>query len=328
MPSQSRVDILLPEAIHPTTRGALEAAFNTHFLHEAADPSELLKAIGPRIRGLARGNHIPIERGLMEHLPALEIIAVFGVGYDGIDLDYARKRGIVVTNTPDVLSEEVADYTIALLIMTLRDLLMAERYLRSGRWAAEGKFPPSAGSLRDRTVGILGLGRIGRAVARRLEAMRVPVAYHTRTPRTDVPYRYYPDPKALAAAVDTLIVVLPGGEATRRLVDAEVLAALGARGVLINVGRGSTVDELALIEALRTGTIQAAGLDVFENEPHVAPALLELSNVVLLPHVGSASMATHDAMGRLMVDNLRSWFEDGKPLTPVTETPWPPQQVA
>jgi lactate dehydrogenase-like 2-hydroxyacid dehydrogenase len=322
MEEGQRTLVLLPEPIHSTTRTELESEFDTCFLQESADPVGLLSKLGPRVRALARGNHIAIDRSLMERLPALEIVAVFGAGYDRIDLDYARKRGIIVTNTPGVLSEEVADFTIALLIMTLRDLLGADRYLRSGGWAAMGKFPPSWGSLRDRKVGVLGLGRIGEAVARRLDAMQVPVAYHTRTPR-EVPYRYYSSPQLLAADVDTLIVVLPGGESTRKIVDARVLEALGPRGVLINVGRGSTVDEPALIEALANRTIQAAGLDVYENEPDISPDLLALDNAVLLPHVGSASMATHDAMGRLLVQNLRNWFERGKPLTPVAETPWP-----
>jgi lactate dehydrogenase-like 2-hydroxyacid dehydrogenase len=177
--------------------------------------------------------------------------------------------------------------------------------------------------MRDRTVGIVGLGRIGMAIARRLESMLVPVVYHNRSPRSDVPYRYYQDLKAMAADVDTLMIVLPGGAATRNLVDAGILKALGPNGILINIGRGSVVDEQALIDALRDGTILAAGLDVFAKEPHVPEALLALPNAVLLPHVASASVHTRDAMGQLVVDNLVSWFEKGKPLTPVAETPWP-----
>ncbi|HEX7040294.1 MAG TPA: 2-hydroxyacid dehydrogenase [Trueperaceae bacterium] len=319
----SKVDVLLPEAIHPSTRARLESLFELHLLNEASDPEELLGRVGPRIRAVARGGQAAIDRRLMERLPALEIVAVFGVGYDGIDLAYARERGIVVTNTPDVLSEEVADLTIGLLIMTLRELARAERYVRAGDWARLGKFPPTRGSLRGRKAGILGLGRIGRAIARRLEAMGVPVAYHNRRRVPDAPYEYVASAVELAAAVDTLIAVLPGGAATDELVDAAVLRALGPEGVFVNVGRGSTVDEDALIAALRDGTIMAAGLDVFRNEPHVDPRFLGLDNVVLLPHVGSASLPTHDAMGELLVANLRSWFETGEPLTPVPETPWP-----
>ena len=322
----SKIAVLLPENINPPTRRKLEAMYETHFLQEAADRDQLLADIGGNVRALARGNHIQIGRPLIERLENLEIIATFGVGYDGIDLDCARARGIVVTNTPDVLNEEVADYAIGLLIMTLRDLIKAEHYLRDGLWKSRGPFPPTPGSLRGRTVGIVGLGRIGEAIARRLDAMKVPVVYHGRNRRTDVPYTYYPDLREMAAAVDTLIVVVPGGEQTRKLVDARVLEALGSRGVLINIGRGSAVDEPALIAALRSHTIQAAGLDVYADEPNVPETMLELENIVLLPHVGSASMYTHEAMGQLLIDNLRSWFEQGKPLTPVPETPWPNQE--
>jgi len=226
-----------------------------------------------------------------------------------------------------VLTEEVADTAIGLLLMTVRELSAAERYLRDLRWPASGPYPLTRGSLRNRTVGIAGLGRIGLAIARRLEAMHVPVVYHNRTPRAGVTYRYYSDLMAMAADVDTLIfVLLPGGEATRHLVNAELLQALGPEGVLINIGRGSTVDEAALIEALASGTILAAGLDVYPKEPEVSEALIALSNVVLLPHVASASVHTREAMGQLVVDNLKSWFDSGKPLTPVPETPWPPAE--
>lgn len=324
MAGPEKVDVLLPEAMHSTTRGQLERHFNLHFLNEAGDEGALLEEVGPRIRAIARGNHATISGDLMARLPALEIVSVFGVGYDGVDLGHLNERGIVLTNTPGVLSEEVADLTIGLLVMTLRELLTAERYLRSGDWARRGKFPPTRGSLRGRKAGILGLGRIGRAIAARLEAMGVPVAYHNRNPVPDVPYRHYANPVELALAVDVLIAVLPGGEATRHLVDRRVLRALGPDGVFLNVGRGSAVDEDALIAALENRTIMAAGLDVYQNEPHIDERFLRLENVVLLPHVGSASMPTHDAMGDLLVRNLRSWFEKGEPLTPVPETPWPP----
>lgn len=320
MATDRRISVLLPEAIHLTTRTELEKRFDTHFLQEASDPDALLAEVGANIRAIARGNHIPIDRDLMARLPSLEIVSVFGVGYDGIDLDYARDRGIAVTNTPGVLSEEVADLTIGLLMMTLRELPRAERYLRSGDWARNGKFLPTRGSLRGRHAGIVGFGRIGSAIARRLVAMGVRVSYHGRRRQADVPHDYYASATELAAAVDTLVAVLPGGEATKHLIDASVLAALGPAGVFINVGRGSSVDEPALIAALQDSTIMSAGLDVFHDEPNIDPRFLELDNVVLLPHVGSASMPTHDAMGQLLVDNLTSWFETGRPLTPVDET--------
>jgi lactate dehydrogenase-like 2-hydroxyacid dehydrogenase len=259
----------------------------------------------------------------MERLPKLEIVANFGVGYDAVDIKAAAERGVIVTNTPDVLTEEVADTALGLLLMTAREFSAAERYLRAGRWAKEGPYRLTPATMRDRTVGIVGLGRIGMAIARRLEAMLVPVVYHNRSPRTDVPYRHYPDLKSMAAEVDTLMIVLPGGVATKNLVDAEILKALGPNGILINIGRGSVVDEPALIDALEDGTILAAGLDVFAKEPHVPEALTAMENVVLLPHVASASVHTRDAMGQLVADNLISWFAKGKPLTPVAETPWP-----
>jgi lactate dehydrogenase-like 2-hydroxyacid dehydrogenase len=277
------------------------------------------------IRGIARGGgRSLVDRALIDRLPNLEIIANFGVGYDGIDLQRAAERGIVVTNTPDVLTEEVADTGLGLLLMTVREFSAAERYLRAGKWAATGAYPLT-GTLRDRRVGIAGLGRIGMAVARRLDAMQVPVVYHARHSRPEVPYRYYSDLHAMAIDVDTLIAILPGGEATRNRIDASVLKALGANGVFINIGRGSSVDEPALIAALQGGIIRAAGLDVFADEPNVPPELIALPNAVLLPHVASASKYTRAAMGQLMIDNLRSWFADRKPLTPVPETPWPPK---
>lgn len=316
----SGIDVLLPEAIFAPTRAALEAEFSVHALSEARAPEVLLAEVGPTIRAIARGNHKVIDRGLMARLPRLEIVAVFGAGYDGVDLAYARERGIVVTHTPGVLDEEVADYAIGLMIMTIRELPAAMRYLRDGSWKSRGPFPQVANSLRDRTVGIVGMGRIGTAIARRLDAMKVPVVYHGRRQREGVPYRYYTDLASMAADVDTLVVAVPGGAATQGLIGSGVLRALGSRGMVFNIGRGSSIDEKALIEALESRAIAGAGLDVYANEPNVDPAFLAIDNVVLLPHAGSASVHTHTAMGQLLVDNLRSWFEHGRPLTPVPET--------
>lgn len=279
------------------------------------------------VRGVARGGgHAPVDRALLDRMPKLEIVANFGVGYDGIDVAAAATRGIVVTNTPDVLTEEVADTALGLLLMTVRELSAAERHLRAGKWAASGPYPLT-GTLRDRRVGIAGLGRIGLAVARRLGAFGVPVVYHARHPRSDVPYPYFADLHAMAVDVDTLISILPGGEATRNRIDAGILKALGANGVLINIGRGTSVDEQALIAALKNGTIRAAGLDVFADEPRVPVELIAMENVVLLPHVGSAAVYTRAAMGQLMVDNLINWFARGRPLTPVPETPFPAKKA-
>ncbi len=314
-----KVDVIAAGSMPAKTLASLAEAFSVQTLDYQQPPTADMAA---KTRGLARGNHFEIDRNLIDRLPKLEIIANFGVGYDGIDLKAAAERGIVVTNTPDVLTEEVADTTLGLLLMTVRELPAAERHLRAGKWAKEGTYPLTAATMRDRTVGIAGLGRIGIAVARRLDAMQVPVVYHNRHKRDDLPYRHYPDLMDMARDVDTIISVLPGGEGTAKLINADVFKALGPRGVFINIGRGSAVDEAALIRALKDGTIFAAGLDVFDNEPNIPPELLALPNAVLLPHVGSASVYTRDGMGQLCVDNLTSWFDKGKPLTPVPETPW------
>ena len=317
-----KIDILIPDWLMADALLAAGRLFTVHQLVEASDRDAFLEQVGPRVRGLARGGDAPLDRAFIDRLPSLEIIASFGVGYDGIDVVAAAARGIVVTNTPDVLTEETADTALGLLLMTVRELSAAERHLRAGKWVTDGPYPLTA-SLRDRTVGIVGLGRIGMALARRLDAMRVPVVYHTRRQRTDAPYRYYADLRQMATDVDVLLVVVPSTPATHRMIDAGVFSALGPNGIFVNVGRGTVVDEPALITALRDGTIRAAGLDVFSREPYVPAELIALPNAVLLPHVGSASVHTRRAMGQLVVDNLRSWFEEGRPLTPVPETPWP-----
>jgi len=310
----ARPAVLATAPFPPFTMAPLEAGFTLHRLWDGLDP-----AVAPTIRGLATNTlHGRLDAALMDRLPALEIIANFGVGYDNIDVAAAAARGIVVTNTGGVLDEEVADLALALLLATIRRLPQAERHLRAGLWP-QGAFPLSP-TLRGRTVGILGLGAIGKAIARRLEGFDVAIAYCGRTRQAGVAYPWYPDAVSLAAAVDVLVVVVPGGAATAGLVDAAVLRALGPQGVLVNIARGSVVDEPALVAALQNGTIQAAGLDVFAHEPQVPEALLALDNVVLLPHVGSGSVATRTAMGQLMVDNLTAWFETGRPLTPVPET--------
>jgi lactate dehydrogenase-like 2-hydroxyacid dehydrogenase len=275
---------------------------------------------GPAIRAIVTRGRDKIGEEMLARLPAVELIANFGVGYDSIDVEAARRHGVVVTNTPDVLNDEVADLSVALLLATVRQIPQAERYLRSGRWLS-GNFPLGP-TLRDRTVGLIGMGRIGRRIAQRLRAFDVPVVYHSRTPQADVPYKHYPDLRAMAGDVDTLLAIIPGGAGTRGIVDASVLAALGPRGIFVNVARGSVVDERALIEALRSKTILAAGLDVFADEPRVPAALLDLDNVVLLPHVGSATVYTRGLMGKLVVDNVVSWFEGKGPVTSVPETPW------
>lgn len=324
MPPAETPDILLIRQTRPDVAGRLAERFRLHRLEEAPDREAFLGAVGPRIRGLAVGAMCPIDARLFDRLPQLEIVASFGVGYDTIDAGEAHRRGIVVTHTPDVLSDEVADLALGLLLATLRQIPQADRYLRAGRWR-EGSFPLTT-SLRERRVGILGLGRIGRAIAQRLEGFGVRIAYHGRTPQADVAYTYHDSLLGLAQAVDTLIVAAPGGPGTNGIVDAGVLAALGADGVVINIARGSVIDEAALIAALQAGTILGAGLDVFANEPQVPQALIDLDRTVLLPHVGSGSHHTRAAMGRLLTDNLFSWFDGKGPVTPVPETPWKGQR--
>lgn len=314
-------EILFLRKMHPLVEAAFEGRHTVHRLAGAADPDALLAEIGPRIRALCVGGGV--DAALMDRLPKLELIANFGVGYDAVDAEAARQRGIVVTNTPDVLTDEVADLAIGLTIATLRRLPQADRYLRAGHWP-KAPFPLTA-SLRGRRVGILGLGRIGRAIARRLESFGVAIDYHGRRRQGDVPYTYHDSLIGMARAVHILIVVAPGGPETRGLIDAAVLEALGPEGILINVARGTLVDEAALTAALKAGTILGAGLDVFENEPHVPEDLAALDNTVLLPHVGSASEHTRAAMAQLVVDNVISWFEGRGPLTPVAETPWRPK---
>ncbi len=315
----SRPHLLMPAPMAEGVVTALAERFVVHRLWEQADPDAFLAAIGPSVRGMAASTLAgAIDAGWFDRLPALEIVASFGVGYDRIDAGAAAERGIVVTNTPGVLDAEVADLTVGLLLATLRRIPQADRYVRDGRWPS-GHFPLSP-TLRGRRVGIVGLGAIGKAIARRLEAFDVPIAYHGRSRQAEIAYPYHDTAAGLAAACDVVIAIVPGGAATRHLIDAEVLAALGPDGVFINVARGSVVDQDALIAALQDGTIGGAGLDVFEDEPVVPEALMAMQNVVLLPHVGSATTVTRAAMGQLVVDNLFAWFDGAPAITPVPET--------
>jgi lactate dehydrogenase-like 2-hydroxyacid dehydrogenase len=244
-----------------------------------------------------------------------------------MDAKWAGEHGIVCTNTPEVLNEEVADTALGLLLCTVREFPQADRYVRAGKWVEKG-YPLTKATLRDRTVGIVGMGRIGRAIARRIEAFGVPIVYHTRNAQPDVPYRHYPKLVDMARDVDTLLAIVPGGASTQNMINAEVLAALGPNGILINMARGSVVDEPALIRALQDKTILAAGLDVYVKEPVVPPELIAMDNVVLFPHLGSGSQWTRTKMDQLVVDNLASWAAGKGPLTPVPETPWPPRKKA
>ncbi|MDQ0313906.1 2-hydroxyacid dehydrogenase [Amorphus orientalis] len=319
----TKTPLLMVTPLLPATCETLEADFELHRLAEANDPDALLADVADRIRAIAMFPTGGVDRALMERLPNLEIIGVAGAGYEGVDLAAAEARGIAVTQAADALTEEVADIAMALVVMTVRRLTAADAYLRAGRWENDGPFPVSPHSLRGATLGILGLGRIGRAVARRAEAFGLSIAYHARSRRDDVDYAYCETPEALAKASDIFVVATPGGAATHHLVNAEVLKALGPDGYLINIGRGPTVEETALVAALEAGTIAGAGLDVYEHEPKVPRALIGRDDVVLLPHLASGSVPTRTAMGQLMIDNLRAWFERGETLTPVPEIPVP-----
>jgi lactate dehydrogenase-like 2-hydroxyacid dehydrogenase len=317
----TKADVLMTGPMQPIVAETLAKACTVHRLWEVTDRDAFLREVGPRIRGVATSTgHGGTNGSLFDQLPKLEILASFGVGYDNVDVAEAARRGIIVTNTPDVLNDEVADLALGLLLATVRQLPQSDRYLRQGSWL-EGSFPLTA-TLRGRKVGIVGLGRIGKAIAQRVEAFGLTVMYHGRSQQADVPYPYAPTIVGLAEAVDVLIVIIPGGAATKHMIDAAVLKALGPEGILINVARGSVVDERALIEALRSGTILSAGLDVFEDEPRVPQELIEMDHIVLLPHVGSATVHTRSAMGKLVADNLVSWFTGKGPMTPVPETPW------
>jgi lactate dehydrogenase-like 2-hydroxyacid dehydrogenase len=316
MAQQGRV--LVSRRGHSWTREQLVGRFDCM----VAEPDEVMAMDADTRAGITAFATLmsPVTRALIDALPNLEIVASFGVGYDHVDAAHAAGKGVIVTHTPHVLDDEVADTAIGLLLNTLRELPRAEIWLRTGKWRSDGNYPLTPLTLRGRTVGIFGLGRIGLAVARRLAGFGVAMHYHNRSQRADVDFPYHASLADLAEACDTLVSVAPGTPETRHAIDATILERLGPDGVLINVGRGSVVDETALADALHAGTIAAAGLDVFEDEPNVPQALLDAPNACLLPHVASASVATRQAMGQLVIDNLAAWFADGKPLTPVPET--------
>ena len=306
----SAPDVIVTAPLPPFLYDPLKADYRCHDYAQAADKAGLLRAASGAIRGLVQGGGTVTPTDLLDALPKLEIISVFGVGYDGVPVDYCRGRGIKVTNTPDVLTDDVADVAVALVMMTGRGFVRLNRFVHAGEWEKRG--PELTTKLAGRRVGILGLGRIGKAIAQRVRAMGMEVSYTGRTPQ-DVPFRFVPDLVSLAAESDFLVVACPGGAATKNIVNSEVLAALGKKGTLVNIARGSIVDEPALVAALQAGTIKGAGLDVFADEPHIPAPLFAMDNVVLLPHVGSATNETRKAMGDLCKANLDAWFA-GKPL--------------
>jgi lactate dehydrogenase-like 2-hydroxyacid dehydrogenase len=324
--ASEKPDILMLGAPKPVISAGLAPLFNVHRLIDAKDRDAFIAEVADRVRGIAvTYSNQKVDSGLMSRLPRLEIVSSFGVGYDHMDVKWASAHGIVATNTPEVLNEEVADTALGLLLCTVREFPQAERFVRAGKWAQKG-YPLSRATLRDRTVGMIGMGRIGKAIARRLEAFGVPVVYHTRNADPTVSYRHYPRLVDMARDVDTLLAIVPGGPSTQNMINAEVLDALGPRGIVINMARGSVVDETALIRALKEKRILSAGLDVYLNEPEVPHELIEMEQVVLFPHLGSASEWTRTRMDQLVVDNLASWAAGKGPLTPVAETPWPPKR--
>ena len=304
-------EIILTAKGHAGTMAALQSEFTAHNLFEASSKDSFLQECAARVRGLATFGPMPVDGKLMDALPKLEIISNFGVGVDAINLADARQRDIIVTNTPDVLNECVADTALALILNTLRKLPQSEKYMRGGNWASRGPYPLTT-SLGGKVLGVLGLGRIGEAVAKRAMACGMTIRYHNRN-KKDVPYPYDPDPVTLAKNSDVLMVVTPGGSETAKLVNEKVLQALGPDGYLVNIARGSVVDEPVLLRYLQEKKIAGAGLDVFVDEPRVPPEFFTLDNAVLFPHVASATVETRKAMGDLQVENLRRHFA-GKPV--------------
>ena len=315
MPASKR-EIVLIGPLKPLVVRGLEAVCAVHKA-AAAKNRDAFIADHSNVGAIACSATTELIPGsFMARFPKLQIVSSFGVGYDHIDVKWAAAHGVVVTNTPEVLTEEVADTALGLLLCTVREFPQAERFVRAGKWVTRG-YPLSKATLRNRTVGMVGMGAIGQAIARRLDAFGVPVVYHTRRPRREIGYLHYPDLIDMARAVDILLVIVPGGPSTQNMINAEVLDALGPDGIMINMARGSVVDEPALIKALKEKRIMAAGLDVYVNEPEVPKELIEMENVVLFPHLGSASVYTRDKMDQRIVDNISAWAAGKPPLTPV-----------
>jgi lactate dehydrogenase-like 2-hydroxyacid dehydrogenase len=314
----ARPQILIAGALLPALMARMGQRYRLHHWWEMPDPERFLAEHGAQVRAIATNGRFGAGRAMIEALPNLELIVSFGVGYDPIDMDAARARDVVVTNTPGVLDDCVADTALALMLAVSRRVCELDRFVRAGRWPESS--PGLGRKLGGRCCGILGLGNIGRQIARRAEAFGMDIAYHNRQPRQDVPshYRYCEDILALALSSDILVLALPGGANTRHIVDASVIEALGEDGILINVARGSVVDEPALVRALQAGRLAGAGLDVFEHEPDVPAELFGMDQVVLLPHVASSTVETRQAMSDLFMANLDGWFERRRPLTPVT----------
>ena len=311
----TKPEILVVWTLRPDKLAEIESEFHLHRYDRADDPDALLAEVGPRIRGVATTGGKGLSRAMVERMPNLRIVASAGVGYDTIDVAACTENGVVVTNTPDVLTDDVADTALGLIIAARRNMIAGDAHVRSGSWGREGPLPLTS-ALRGRRLGILGLGRIGTAIARRAEPFGLEIGYTARSEKPSG-YRYHPTLLGLAGWSDILVVAVPGGSGTDRLIDSDVLRALGPAGTLVNIARGSVVDEPALVAALASRTIASAALDVFLNEPNPDPALTASPNVVLYPHHASGTVETRDAMAALVNDNLRAFFADRPALTPV-----------
>lgn len=290
--------------------------FEVHTLPASGNPDDLPKELRDKIRAFAFKGHNELGPALMDAFPNLGMIANYGVGYDTIDVAYAASKGIKVSNTPDVLTNDVADLAVGMLIALSRNIVGASEWVRSGKWATSGAFPMQR-TLSGATVGIVGMGRIGRAIANRVQSFDMQLHYFSRTPK-DVPdWQYHDDVKSLASAVDILMVAVSGGPDTARIISRDVLQALGSDGIIVNSARGTTMDEKALIEFLQNGKLRGAALDVFENEPNIDPGFLALDNVLLQPHQSSGTVETRQAMGKLQRENLKAFFAGTPLVTPV-----------
>ena len=312
----NKPELLTVAKLAPFLMEPLQVAFTVHDRAHEQDAAAFAR-IAPKIRAICGSGESSISAELIAQLPALEIVSIMGVGYDGVDVAAARARHVMVAHTPDVLNDDVADLALALMLNIARRIPQADAHVRAGRWP--GGPMPLARKMSGARLGLVGMGRIGQAIADRAKAFGMAIAYTSRSAKPALPYAFHATPQALASASDFLVVITPGGAATHKLIDASVLRALGPKGYLVNVARGSVVDEAALIDALQQGTIAGAALDVFENEPNVPEALRQLPNVVLTPHIGSATTQTRHAMAARAFDNLQAHFA-GTPLpSPVPE---------
>ena len=315
--SLNKPDVISLVPLLPFAEAWLDDAFTVHRVWQAKDRDAEFAKLRDSARGIASFGHAKVDGPLLDKLPNVKIVSLMSVGYDAIDIPACKARGVAVTNTPDVLTDEVADLAIALVIAAARRIVAGDRYVRTGRWIKEGHMALASG-VRGKTMAILGLGRIGTAIGHHGENFGMTVIYGGRSKKPGVPWPYYADLAEMARAADFFVIAVPGGAETRHMVNAKVIDALGKKGTLVNIARGSVVDQAALVDALVSGRLGGAALDVFDDEPKVPEALFALENVVLQPHVGSATTETRSKMGRLMMDNLLAHFA-GKPLvTPVT----------